>query len=189
MVYPNFQPSKRASKRSKNTRTRGTSPLLLSLKTLTLICSSMVHRKRRRRCPRSSRHQQFLGLSLFQNQKSNQKYGTKRRGREKWSRRNSMPEDEKRLNWLAERLRDAVKAVRGIGVRLPAGSVTISVTFMSRYCKCIAFLDCSTMNSLYTSGVRQTSSIQADLERLRNGDTSASLLGTLLLPRRQSQLY
>ncbi|KAK0454911.1 golgi SNAP receptor complex member bos1 [Armillaria borealis] len=33
------------------------------------------------------------------------------------------------------------------------------------------------MNSLYTSGVRQTSSIQADLERLRNGDTSASLLG------------
>ncbi|PBK91559.1 golgi SNAP receptor complex member bos1 [Armillaria gallica] len=35
------------------------------------------------------------------------------------------------------------------------------------------------MNSLYTSGVRQTSSIQADLERLRNGDTSASLLGQI----------
>lgn len=33
------------------------------------------------------------------------------------------------------------------------------------------------MNSLYTSGVRQTASLQADLERLRNGDTSASLLG------------
>ncbi|KAF9066164.1 V-snare-domain-containing protein [Rhodocollybia butyracea] len=35
------------------------------------------------------------------------------------------------------------------------------------------------MNSLYTSGVRQTSSIQADLERLRNGDNSASLLGQI----------
>jgi hypothetical protein len=34
------------------------------------------------------------------------------------------------------------------------------------------------MNSLYTSGVRQTSSLQADLERLRNGDATASLLGT-----------
>ncbi|ETW74683.1 hypothetical protein HETIRDRAFT_437271 [Heterobasidion irregulare TC 32-1] len=33
------------------------------------------------------------------------------------------------------------------------------------------------MNSLYTLGVRQTSSIQADLERLRGGDSSASLLG------------
>lgn len=36
-----------------------------------------------------------------------------------------------------------------------------------------------TMNSLYTSGVRQTSSLQADLERLRNGDNSASLLGQI----------
>ncbi|KAF8637986.1 hypothetical protein AX16_010618 [Volvariella volvacea WC 439] len=35
------------------------------------------------------------------------------------------------------------------------------------------------MNSLYTSGVRQTNSIQADLERLRNGDHSASLLGQI----------
>ncbi|ESK97126.1 transporter bos1 [Moniliophthora roreri MCA 2997] len=35
------------------------------------------------------------------------------------------------------------------------------------------------MNSLYTSGVRQTSSIQADLERLRNGDVSASLMGQI----------
>ncbi|KAI0040321.1 V-snare-domain-containing protein [Auriscalpium vulgare] len=35
------------------------------------------------------------------------------------------------------------------------------------------------MNSLYTLGVRQTSSIQADLERLRGGDTSASLLGQI----------
>jgi golgi SNAP receptor complex member 2 len=35
------------------------------------------------------------------------------------------------------------------------------------------------MNSLYTSGVRQTSSIQADLERLRSGDNSASLLGQI----------
>ena len=35
------------------------------------------------------------------------------------------------------------------------------------------------MNSLYTSGVRQTNSIQADLERLSNGDNSASLLGAL----------
>lgn len=33
------------------------------------------------------------------------------------------------------------------------------------------------MNSLYTLGVRQTNSIQADLERLRNGDKSAALLG------------
>ncbi|KIP08473.1 hypothetical protein PHLGIDRAFT_104259 [Phlebiopsis gigantea 11061_1 CR5-6] len=33
------------------------------------------------------------------------------------------------------------------------------------------------MNSLYTLGVRQTNSIQSDLERLRNGDTSAALLG------------
>ncbi len=33
------------------------------------------------------------------------------------------------------------------------------------------------MNSLYTLGVRQSSSIQADLERLRASDTSASLLG------------
>ena len=36
------------------------------------------------------------------------------------------------------------------------------------------------MNSLYTLGVRQTSSIQADLERMRGGDSSASLLGWLL---------
>jgi len=35
------------------------------------------------------------------------------------------------------------------------------------------------MNSLYTLGVRQTNSIQADLERLRNGETSASLLGQI----------
>ncbi|KAF5380376.1 hypothetical protein D9615_004507 [Tricholomella constricta] len=35
------------------------------------------------------------------------------------------------------------------------------------------------MNSLYTSGVRQTNSLQADLERLRNGDNSASLLGQI----------
>ena len=34
------------------------------------------------------------------------------------------------------------------------------------------------MNSLYTHGVRQTNSIQADLERLRTGDASASLLGS-----------
>lgn len=35
------------------------------------------------------------------------------------------------------------------------------------------------MNSLYTLGVRQTTSIQADLERLRNGDTSTALLGQI----------
>ncbi|KAH8981506.1 golgi SNAP receptor complex member bos1 [Lactarius hatsudake] len=35
------------------------------------------------------------------------------------------------------------------------------------------------MNSLYTLGVRQSSSIQADLERLRGGDASASLLGQI----------
>ncbi|KAN0137848.1 hypothetical protein V8E53_004332 [Lactarius tabidus] len=35
------------------------------------------------------------------------------------------------------------------------------------------------MNSLYTLGVRQSSSIQADLERLRGGDTSASLQGQI----------
>ena len=33
------------------------------------------------------------------------------------------------------------------------------------------------MNSLYPLGVRQTSSMQADLERLLGGDTSASLQG------------
>jgi hypothetical protein len=33
------------------------------------------------------------------------------------------------------------------------------------------------MNSLYTHGVRQTNSLNADLERLRNGENSASLLG------------
>jgi len=33
------------------------------------------------------------------------------------------------------------------------------------------------MNSLYTSGVRQTACLHADLNRLRDGDTSASLLG------------
>ena len=40
------------------------------------------------------------------------------------------------------------------------------------------------MNSLYTHGVRQTNSIQADLERLRTGDASASLLGlsAILIP-------
>ncbi|EJD02981.1 golgi SNAP receptor complex member bos1 [Fomitiporia mediterranea MF3/22] len=35
------------------------------------------------------------------------------------------------------------------------------------------------MNSLYTLGVRQTSSIQADLEKLRAGDNSASLHGQI----------
>ncbi|KAH7926508.1 V-snare-domain-containing protein [Leucogyrophana mollusca] len=35
------------------------------------------------------------------------------------------------------------------------------------------------MNSLYTLGVRQTNSLNADLERLRNGDNSASLLGQI----------
>ncbi|KAJ3513791.1 hypothetical protein NMY22_g14937 [Coprinellus aureogranulatus] len=35
------------------------------------------------------------------------------------------------------------------------------------------------MNSLYTTGVRQTNSLQADLERLRNGDNSAALLGQI----------
>ncbi|KAF4621312.1 hypothetical protein D9613_000771 [Agrocybe pediades] len=35
------------------------------------------------------------------------------------------------------------------------------------------------MNSLYTSGVRQTNSLQADIERLRNGDHSPALLGQI----------
>jgi len=35
------------------------------------------------------------------------------------------------------------------------------------------------MNSLYTSGVRQTNSLQADMERLRNGDNSPALLGQI----------
>ena len=38
------------------------------------------------------------------------------------------------------------------------------------------------MNSLYTLGVRQTNSIQADLERLRTGDANASLLGLSMIP-------
>jgi Golgi SNAP receptor complex protein 2 len=33
------------------------------------------------------------------------------------------------------------------------------------------------MNSLYTLGLRQTSAIQADLERMQEGDNSAALLG------------
>lgn len=41
------------------------------------------------------------------------------------------------------------------------------------------------MNSLYTLGVRQTNSIQADLERLRNGDKSAALLGPCWLYSRR----
>jgi golgi SNAP receptor complex member 2 len=39
----------------------------------------------------------------------------------------------------------------------------------------------TTMNSLYTIGVRQTNSLQSDLDRLRNGDTSASLIGASVL--------
>jgi len=35
------------------------------------------------------------------------------------------------------------------------------------------------MNSLYTAGVRQTSSLESDLERLRGGDSSAALLGQI----------
>jgi len=35
------------------------------------------------------------------------------------------------------------------------------------------------MNSLYTLGVRQTSSIQADLERMKGGESSASLQGQI----------
>jgi len=35
------------------------------------------------------------------------------------------------------------------------------------------------MNSLYTSGVRQTNSLQADIERLKSGDHSASLSGQI----------
>lgn len=38
------------------------------------------------------------------------------------------------------------------------------------------------MNSLYTLGTRQTNSLSADLERLRNGDNSASLLGLYSSP-------
>lgn len=37
------------------------------------------------------------------------------------------------------------------------------------------------MNSLYTLGTRQTNSLTADLERLRNGDNSASLLGLYII--------
>jgi len=36
-----------------------------------------------------------------------------------------------------------------------------------------------TMNSLYTSGIRQASSLQADLDRLRNGENSPALLGQI----------
>ena len=39
----------------------------------------------------------------------------------------------------------------------------------------------SKMNSLYTQGVRQTSSIQADLERMRGGDSSPSLIGAFFV--------
>lgn len=36
---------------------------------------------------------------------------------------------------------------------------------------------CTTMNSLYTLGVRQTTAIQADLDRMTAGDHSVSLQG------------
>ena len=39
------------------------------------------------------------------------------------------------------------------------------------------------MNSLYTSGVRQTNSLQVDIERLRNGDNSPALLGEYTQPQ------
>jgi pyrroloquinoline quinone (PQQ) biosynthesis protein C len=39
------------------------------------------------------------------------------------------------------------------------------------------------MNSLYTSGVRQTNSLQVDMERLRNGDNSPALLGAYIQPQ------
>lgn len=42
------------------------------------------------------------------------------------------------------------------------------------------------MQSLYTLGVRQTTAIQADLERLRAGDHSVTLLGTLSFAQRPS---
>jgi golgi SNAP receptor complex member 2 len=48
---------------------------------------------------------------------------------------------------------------------------------MARRCQPLVRWTTTTMNSLYTLGVRQSSSIQADLERLRGGDTSASLQG------------
>jgi len=38
---------------------------------------------------------------------------------------------------------------------------------------------CSTMNSLYTLGVRQTTSIQADLDKMKSGDFSAALQGQI----------
>ncbi len=49
----------------------------------------------------------------------------------------------------------------------------------------LLFIPCfyASMNSLYTLGVRQTNSIQADLERLRNGENSASLLGLFSVSR------
>lgn len=56
------------------------------------------------------------------------------------------------------------------------GSLNVSLQY--NVTKRVTLHTNTTMNSLYTSGVRQTSSLQADLDRLRNGDTSASLLGT-----------
>jgi hypothetical protein len=45
------------------------------------------------------------------------------------------------------------------------------------------------MNSLYTLGVRQTNSIQADLERLRNGDCSAQISASLAAMHRTVDDY
>lgn len=51
-----------------------------------------------------------------------------------------------------------------------SSSIPSSSSFTKRY-------SLTLMNSLYTSGVRQTNSLQADMERLRNGDNSPALLG------------
>lgn len=45
------------------------------------------------------------------------------------------------------------------------------------------------MQSLYTLGVRQTTAIQADLERLRSGDHSVSLLGASCTIPKQGGTY
>lgn len=42
---------------------------------------------------------------------------------------------------------------------------------------CLTFPTLLTMNSLYTLGVRQTSSIKVDLEKMTAGDSSTALLG------------
>jgi hypothetical protein len=84
-----------------------------------------------------------------------------------------------------EACQDAVRGARATACRLPCRGRHLShIPRDPTHSRSRTLHGCAahnthsrTMNSLYTLGVRQSSSIQADLERMRGGDTSASLLG------------